>query len=276
MSNKKLQKPAFSSKQNDLPIEVLYPGQSAQYYSLSMPKPCAELEKFVDHYWIMRWELPKSRTFTAEVIPSPYMNLTFMKGGAKITGVTTGKYTYKIIGNGVIVGVKYLVGGFHGLTNQTASKYTDKVINAGEVFPEINTRLNNTILAADDKHAVAHMDKLLLKHLKKPSNNLLLVQSIVMDIERGSHLTVSSITTQYDITERRLQELFQIFVGVSPKWVILRYRLIKASRHALKVDRINWTKVALDLGYSDQSHFINDFKRIIGKPPGEYSKHNAK
>lgn len=35
---------------------------------------------------------------------------------------------------------------------------------------------------------------------------------------------------------------------------------------------VEWPKLALELGYFDQAHFIKDFKAIVGKSPTEYAK----
>jgi AraC-like DNA-binding protein len=32
----------------------------------------------------------------------------------------------------------------------------------------------------------------------------------------------------------------------------------------------DWLKLSMDLGYHDQSHFIKDFKSVIGQTPDEY------
>jgi AraC-like DNA-binding protein len=34
----------------------------------------------------------------------------------------------------------------------------------------------------------------------------------------------------------------------------------------------DWAQLALDLGYFDQTHLINDFKSIVGYSPTEYRK----
>jgi AraC-like DNA-binding protein len=36
--------------------------------------------------------------------------------------------------------------------------------------------------------------------------------------------------------------------------------------------RLDWSQVALELGYFDQAHLINDFKSIAGHSPAEYQK----
>ncbi|HKX73162.1 MAG TPA: helix-turn-helix domain-containing protein [Candidatus Saccharimonadales bacterium] len=273
MAYKKLQKPAPHSSADDLPVEVLDPLRSAQYYSLVMPQPAQKLAPFIDHYWIMRWELPAGESFTAEVIPSPYINLTFMREGPRITGVTTGKYTYDVVGKGVIVGAKFLPGGYYALSRQSAVEVTDAAIPAQSIFAAATSELNERILTAStDAEAIRMMEEILLAQLPEPDKYIALVQTIITDIKQNDHPTVASVAQKFSISERRLQELFQLYVGVSPKWVLLRYRLLKATQMAMRPTEQSWTDIGIELGYSDQAHFINDFKRIIGQTPRQYSQ----
>lgn len=70
-----------------------------------------------------------------------------------------------------------------------------------------------------------------------------------------------------------LQErIFSQYVGVSPKWVIKRYRLHEAAEQLADDEAIDWPTLALDLGYFDQAHFIKDSKAIVGSAPAEYAK----
>ena len=52
-----------------------------------------------------------------------------------------------------------------------------------------------------------------------------------------------------------------------------RYRLHEAAERVAKGEEPDWSRLALELGYFDQAHFIKDFKSIIGKTPLEYAKH---
>ena len=68
-------------------------------------------------------------------------------------------------------------------------------------------------------------------------------------------------------TVRRLQRLFKQYVGVSPKWVIARYRIHEALDRVHENNVKGWASLALDLGYADQAHFIRDFKGLVGATP---------
>lgn len=254
-----------------MPKEVLNPGQTAKQYTFHTFAPSKQLAPFVDYYWIMRWDLHNTTPFTAEIIPSPYTNLTFMPEGARITGVTTGKYTYELKGQGSIVGAKFKPGGLRSFCTKSMHKLTDTFVPASEFFPEVNAALNEQILALSDMAAVARIEELL--RIKHPTvdKNLGLVGDILKYLEVTDQPTLSSVVDYFKLSERRLQEIFREYVGVGIKWIILRARLIKAAELAATLQHPNWTLIAQDLGYSDQSHPINDFKRVVGKTPAQYA-----
>ena len=83
---------------------------------------------------------------------------------------------------------------------------------------------------------------------------------------------VDDLLRVFNVKKRTLQRIFNKYVGVSPKWVIQRYRLHEALAKLEQGTPVNWTILALDLGYSDQAHFINDFKRLVGKSPAKYTR----
>jgi AraC-like DNA-binding protein len=85
-------------------------------------------------------------------------------------------------------------------------------------------------------------------------------------------LKVEDVADRFGLHPRTLQRLFNQYVGVSPKWVIQRYRLHEAAEQVADGAAANWAKLAQDLGYFDQAHFIRDFKAMIGSTPAEYAR----
>lgn len=84
--------------------------------------------------------------------------------------------------------------------------------------------------------------------------------------------TVDQIAKLFSTNVRSLQRLFREYVGVSPKWVIQRFRIQEVAERIEKEKFIHYAEMALDLGYYDQAHFIKDFKNTIGLSPEEYLK----
>lgn len=86
-------------------------------------------------------------------------------------------------------------------------------------------------------------------------------------------LTVEEVAARCDSSPRALQRLFREYVGLSPKWVIRRYRLHEAVArigHDGTRSDLDWADLALELGYSDQAHFVRDFKQSVGRSPGKF------
>jgi AraC-like DNA-binding protein len=101
--------------------------------------------------------------------------------------------------------------------------------------------------------------------------NIILINEIIKNLDEDEDImTIKQIANKYHKSERWLQALFRSYVGVGLKWVIVRSRLVKVLQHVDSPEDIPWAQLAADLGYSTQSHLINDFKKLIGKTPSEF------
>jgi AraC-like DNA-binding protein len=90
--------------------------------------------------------------------------------------------------------------------------------------------------------------------------------------ENSKILTVQDAAEASGVSVRTLQRLFRHYVGVTPKWLIRRYRLKEAAARIEAGEHENWADLARKLGYYDQSHLINDFRRMLGQTPALYSQ----
>ena len=82
---------------------------------------------------------------------------------------------------------------------------------------------------------------------------------------------VSELAARAGVTARKLQRVFHSYVGVSPGWVIRRFRVQEAAERVARREVVDWSALASELGYFDQAHFIHDFKAQVGRTPGEYA-----
>nr|WP_277626458.1 helix-turn-helix domain-containing protein [Arsenicicoccus piscis] len=77
------------------------------------------------------------------------------------------------------------------------------------------------------------------------------------------------------LSVRALQRLTRRYIGVSPKWLIMRARVHDAleALHAAAADPSSaepLDDLAARLGWFDQSHFTRDFRSIVGQSPAAY------
>ncbi|HEU5107838.1 MAG TPA: helix-turn-helix domain-containing protein, partial [Micromonosporaceae bacterium] len=120
---------------------------------------------------------------------------------------------------------------------------------------------------------VAAAERHLRAHWPEPDPEVATVGRIVNALLHDRTVTrVSDVSNRFDIAPRTLQRLFERYVGVSPKWVLRRYRVHEAAARLAEGSSEGWAEVAVQLGYFDQSHFIRDFTRAVGMTPAAYAE----
>lgn len=272
-----MQKPAnrFEEKQDDF-AGILDPKGSARNYGLSRYRPSAGLAPFVEHYWVVHWDLPAGLSYPAEVLPHPNLNIAFTRERGWITGVTTGRYDYEVKGAGAVLGVMFRPGGFRPFFGRAVAELVDRTLDAAAVFPEATDAARLRLMAEPDRQPmIAAAEAMLVGGgLPKVDPNTDLAAGIV-ELARSDReiVSVAELARRAEVNERTLQHLFQHYVGVGPKWVIRLYRLVEAAGRATAADAPNWTDVAHELGYADQAHFSNDVRKIVGRAPSDYTRH---
>jgi AraC-like DNA-binding protein len=87
-----------------------------------------------------------------------------------------------------------------------------------------------------------------------------------------SVLRVEQLAAEAGMSVRTLQRLFAGYIGVTPKWAILRYRVHEAMEYATRHPETDWARLAAELGYSDQAHLVRDFTAAVGVTPSAYAR----
>lgn len=86
----------------------------------------------------------------------------------------------------------------------------------------------------------------------------------------GGRRPLREVAAAVGVGERRLQQLFHAHVGLSPRaWGRLA-RLHDCLRALRARPAPAWAEVALEGGFYDQSHLVNEFRAICGVTPTEF------
>jgi len=90
----------------------------------------------------------------------------------------------------------------------------------------------------------------------------------------ASKLSIDELAKLSHLSESQLTRRFRKLFGVSPHEYIMRVR-VDAARTLLEETRRTISDIALEVGFTDHSHFIRTFKQIRGITPTAYrKKHN--
>jgi Helix-turn-helix domain len=69
-----------------------------------------------------------------------------------------------------------------------------------------------------------------------------------------------------------VEALEEYLVGIGPKWVIQRFRILDAVAAAHSGQVVDWAALARELGFSDQAHLTRAFRQVVGTPPASYRR----
>lgn len=252
---------------------VLNQTSGQQHYQLERRLPSAELAAYVEQYWYVTWDLRGQKAHLQENIPHPCVNMVFEKNKSRIMGLVSKMYQYKMVDQGAIFAVKFHPGGFYPLYKKSIAQITDQTRPLTDIFSHAADTLIDSVLTATDLDSKIHIvENALLNLSTKPAPFLASLMAIIKAIETKHNITkTADICRQFSISSRTLQREFNRYLGISPKWVIRKYRMHQALSE-FENDTGNWQQLVSNLGYFDQAHFIRDFKAMTGVTPGKYQK----
>lgn len=255
------------------PRGVLHSSLDAAGFAHARYWPSPDLAAYVEHYWTVAWNL--SAPCVRETLPHPVVHLVVELDEAIVGGPATRRWTREFaIGCGRVFAIKFRVGGFRPFSQGPVAKLADRMISVSDLFGAKARGLARDVLASDDHHAsVAVLENFLRGCAPAADATVDLVAQIAERIAVDRDITrIEQVAAEFALTPRTLQRLFRDYVGVSPKWVIQRYRLHEVVERVDGAATPDWAAMAFDLGYADQAHLIRDFKRLVGRSPAEYAR----
>jgi AraC-like DNA-binding protein len=256
-----------------VPRGILRHQAGATRFDLARYAPAADLAPLVEHYWTVDWDLTGQEPYRQEVLSHPSVHLAFEAGRGEIFGVIRRKFTRRLQGRGRVFGIKFRPGAFFPFFGQPVSRLTDRIVGCSEVFGPAGEALTATVLAQPDHGAmIAVVEPFLRQRLHRPDPRVLEVGRLADRIMTDRSIRkVDDLLPDLLMSKRTLQRLFEQTVGVAPKWLIQRYRLHEAVERLNATAPVDWPALALELGYFDQSHFIHDFRDLVGCTPAAYA-----
>ena len=199
-------------------------------------------------------------------------------GGSAVHGVWTERWSRLLEGEGWAVGTKFRPGAFEPFTQIAMADLTDTARDLTRGARPRGRRRSSTKSSprARMTQRVRAVEEFLRARLPGPDptrDTAMRIAGSMLDAPADTR--VEDVAAEHGLSARSMQRLFRRYLGVTPKWVLQRYRL-HAAAERIAGGEGDLARLALDLGYFDQAHFIKDFKALVGRTPAGYAEECAR
>jgi AraC-like DNA-binding protein len=269
---------------------ILDPWLLRQRVSLTRYPAGPALAGLVDRFWAVRWDLPPGMQHRQQVLTHPGANLSIGPPSAqpgdsapgpaqaRLNGVARRLTGRVLAGQGWAVAAMTTPGGLGAFAAGSASDFTDRVVPLGDAIGIDEAALLRQVADGADEATRVGLLAAALEQAVDPDRVPAARQ--VADAARlaETNRAVRRLADLCELTglgQRTLQRMFLQYAGVSPTWVLRRYRLLEAAEAVRGGERVSWAEVAAGLGYADQAHLTRDFRAAIGQTPAAYADAQA-
>ena len=252
-------------------------------------EPSEKLSPFVESYWFINTDIDHPINTKEYLHPEGGVGIILNYADPlQLDGINqtvpcildgTNTLTRELGLKGVLdaVGIRFKAAGAHLIFSLPLNELKNETLPLADTplrnYPVLYSKLAQ---AKSISEKVSTIESWLYKSLlpdSKPSN--LVKQSLQLIKSQNGLVNIESVAKSLDVNLRRIERLFNSQVGMTPKEYSRNLR-IKAARSYIKSNKLSFTEIAYDLGYYDQAHFINQFKKVTGITPREYLEKSAK
>lgn len=255
------------------------------YVSSVPPRPLCD---FVERFWQIN-EVPPH--FKERIVPSGTLELVINLhedefriycptqlehckrfSGAMVSGTYTGSFVIDAHQQAAVVGVHFRPGGAFPFLGIAASELADTHFDLETLWGSAARELRERLCAAREPgERFRLLEKALMAHLYRPLERHYAALFALSILSRAdSHPSVRDIAKKVDLSQRRFIQVFRREVGLTPKQ-FYRLRRFQRAFASLRQSRLpDWSRLAMECGYFDQSHFIRDFRNFSGLRPTEF------
>lgn len=207
------------------------------------------------------WHRPASGPASHRVVPDGCADIIFDGGDGSVSLV--GPMTAPVIIAGErqpeMLGIRFRPGRAAALLRTPLHELVDLRVPLADVAPirlEADGSLEQRIAALERDLARRAASSLVDRR----------IDAAVMRMTRGD-ISIDALARELGVTRQHLRRAFLTHVGLSPKTFARVMRFRRVLQLAARERRPSWSALAVDLGYSDQSHLIADFRELAGTTP---------
>lgn len=175
--------------------------------------------------------------------------------------------------NSEMLVIQFNTNGAYPFFNSPISELNNMVIDAQKLFGDDIPKLRQQILDSVD---ISEKFKLVEYWLYQNYDSKKVPDASIVDIltllKTKSIRESNDITKAYANSHKHLINQFKTYFGLTPKVFHRLFRFNHILQQIQQKQDLEWSQIAYEFGYSDQSHFIKEFKEFSGFNPQEFIK----
>ncbi len=248
-------------------------------------KPSKKLADYVQHFWIFEGNISNDESLTIRTVANASPELIFHYKGTfdeltednqTLTSFTSGihgqtnRHRQFIISESFgMIGVKLYPYALQTLFDIPAVDFSNQLPDLFSILKPDDRNIQERVFEAENnKQRVSIISEFLdarIKEFAKPE----IVFAVQKIIRSDGGLSIKDLANNCAVSQRQFERNFKGITGFTAKSFarIIRFNaLLKKANYKKQ----SLTEIALDFGYYDQSHFIQDFKDFSGLNPKAY------
>lgn len=267
---------------------VLWPAAGQDVFDTGRLDVPEDISLVASHYWWVSWRRRVSTPFRQQVLGHPVTHLTVedAEGGllhgyampaTLVHGLVSTVFTVDLPVAGRVAGLAFRPGGLAALLDTDVRELTDRAVPAERILGPGVRALAEEVLTEPSEAARRaafgrYLHDLLGPRLDRVREDTAYrtVREAVELMRAREHVTLAPVADTLHVSGRTLQRMFARYVGISPLWVLRRYRLQDATAAIDAGQGQDLAALAASLGFADQAHFTRAFTQVVGVPPSRY------
>jgi len=166
-----------------------------------------------------------------------------------------------------IFGVRFHPGMSHGLMRVPVSILTDEIVDLESLWGKDGRAMEQRLAEAGSLQERA---ALIAARIEPQSGETPVQRAALWIVANRGEASADELARHAGLSARQFRRLCMEQTGVGPKMLCRVIRFRNAANRII-TGPANWADFALDHGYYDQAHFINEFREFSGVTPAEYA-----
>jgi AraC-like DNA-binding protein len=189
--------------------------------------------------------------------------------GAVLWGASAGPVGVDLAGQRAVVGVLFRPGGAYPFFGPPASAIDEPAVELEALWGRDGALLRERLLEAHTPQAaLSTLEAVLLARAASGLEPDRAIAYAAAALGRGAR--VAAVADRLGMTHGRFLRRFTERVGLTPKRFARVRRLQRLLAWTAMGAEADWARVAVECGYFDQAHMINEFRALTGMAPSAY------